>query len=82
MSRSSPRSDWSRSGTYRQSVYVGTCVHGEPAQALQTALRRLTSYLNGDNRGGAILRAERPVIQQQLGAAAMADQLAVADGHG
>jgi hypothetical protein len=47
--------------------FVGTCVNGEPAQARETALRRLTSYLNGDNRGGAILRAERPLIQQQLG---------------
>ncbi len=46
--------------------FVGTCVHGEPARARETALRRLTNYLNGDNRQGAVLRAERPVIQQQL----------------
>jgi hypothetical protein len=47
--------------------YVRTCVHGEPSPARDTALRRLTNYLNGDNRGGAILHAVRPVIQQQLG---------------
>jgi len=47
--------------------FAGTCVQGEPAQARETALRRLTNYLNGDNRSSAILRAERPVIQQQLG---------------
>ena len=47
--------------------FVGTCVNGEPAQARETALKRLTNYLNGDNRGGVVLRAERPVIQQQLG---------------
>jgi hypothetical protein len=46
--------------------FVGTCVHGEPAQARETALRRLTKYLNGDNRQGAVLRAERMLIQQQL----------------
>jgi len=47
--------------------FVGTCVHGEPAQARDTGLQRLTSYLNGENRGSVVLRAERPVIQQQLG---------------
>jgi SOUL heme-binding protein len=47
--------------------FVGTCVHGEPANARHTGLQRLTGYLNGDNSGGAVLRAEGPVIQQQLG---------------
>ena len=47
--------------------FVGTCVHGEPAQARHTGLQRLTRYLNGENRGSVLLRAERPVIQQQLG---------------
>jgi hypothetical protein len=47
--------------------FVGTCVHGEPDRARDTALQRLTNYLNGDNRSSAVLQAERPVIQQQLG---------------
>ena len=47
--------------------FIGTCVNGEPAQALETALKRLTSYLNGDNRGAVVLQAERPVILQQVG---------------
>jgi hypothetical protein len=47
--------------------FVGTCVHGEQAQARDTGLQRLRRYLNGENRGSVVLRAERPVIQQQLG---------------
>ncbi len=47
--------------------FVGTCVHGEPTAARDTALRRLINYLNGDNRGGVVLQAVRPVIQQPLG---------------
>jgi hypothetical protein len=47
--------------------FVGTCVHGEPAQAHDTGLQRLIGYLNGENHGSAVLQAERPVIQQQLG---------------
>ena len=47
--------------------FVGTCVHGDPGQARNTGLQRLIRYLNGENRGSAVLRAERPVIQQQLG---------------
>jgi hypothetical protein len=47
--------------------FVGTCVSGEPTRARETALRLLTDYLNGDNRGTVVLQAERPVIQQQIG---------------
>ncbi len=48
-------------------LFVGTCVHGEPAQARDKALQRLTDYLNGDNHLGVVPQAELPVIQQQLG---------------
>jgi hypothetical protein len=50
-----------------QACFVGTCVLGEPSQARETAMRRLTNYLNGENGGGVVLQAERPVIQQQVG---------------
>jgi hypothetical protein len=42
-----------------------TCVKGEPAQARETALRRLAKYTHGNNRSGAILDTVRPVMQQQ-----------------
>jgi hypothetical protein len=47
--------------------FVGTCVQGELPQARDTALRRLTNYLNGENCSGAVLQGVRPVIQQQIG---------------
>jgi hypothetical protein len=47
--------------------FVGTCVNGEPVQALETGLKRLLRYLNGDNGDGVVLQAERPLIRQQLG---------------
>jgi hypothetical protein len=40
-------------------------VKGEPAQARETALRRLAKYTHGDNWGDAILDTVRPVTQQQ-----------------
>jgi hypothetical protein len=42
-----------------------TCVKGDPAQARETALRRLAKYTHGNNRSGAILNTVRPVMQQQ-----------------
>ena len=47
--------------------FAVTCVNGEPAQARETAVRRLADYLNGNNRDAVRLDAERPVIQQQVG---------------
>lgn len=44
---------------------VQTCVKGEPAQARETALRRLAKYTHGNNRSGTILDTVRPVMQQQ-----------------
>src|SRR5665213_3186858 len=44
---------------------VQTCVKGEPAQARETALRRLAKYTQGYNRSDAILGTVRPVMQQQ-----------------
>ena len=44
---------------------VQTCVKGEPAQARETALRRLAKYTHGNNRSMAILDTVRPVMQQQ-----------------
>jgi hypothetical protein len=46
---------------------ASTCVTGEPAQARETALRRLTRYLNGENFGTVRLKAERLIVQQQVG---------------
>ena len=43
-----------------------TCVKGDPAQARETALRRLTRYARGDNLGGIKLAIARPVVQQQV----------------
>jgi hypothetical protein len=40
-------------------------VKGEPAQARETALRRLAKYTHGYNRSDAILGTVRPVMQQQ-----------------
>ena len=42
-----------------------TCVKGEPAQARETALRRLAKYTHGNNRSSAILDTVRPVMQRQ-----------------
>jgi hypothetical protein len=47
--------------------FASTSVIGEPAQARETALKRLTAYLNGNNRGAVRLHAERPIVQQQVG---------------
>jgi hypothetical protein len=44
---------------------VQTCVKGEPAQARETALRRLAEYTHGNNRSGAVLGTVRPIMQQQ-----------------
>ena len=44
---------------------VQTCVKGEPAQARETALRRIAKYTHGNNRSGTILDTVRPVMQQQ-----------------
>lgn len=42
-----------------------TCVKGDPAQARETALRRLAKYTHGYNRSGTVLDTVRPVMQQQ-----------------
>jgi hypothetical protein len=44
-----------------------TCVNGEPAQARETALKRLVDYLDRNNLDFVRMHAERPIIQQQLG---------------
>ena len=43
-----------------------TCVKGGQAQALETGMRRLIRYTNGDNLGAGVLDAVRPVAQRQL----------------
>jgi hypothetical protein len=48
--------------------FASTDVNDEPDQARDTALKRLTDYLNGDNQGAIRLDAEWPVIQQQIAA--------------
>jgi len=47
--------------------FVRTCANGEPAQARETALKRLTEYLDGNNIGAVRLDAERPVVLEQRG---------------
>ena len=42
-----------------------TCVKGDLAQARETAPRRLAKYTHGNNRGGAIVDAVRPVMHRQ-----------------
>ena len=40
-----------------------TCVKGEPDLARATALRRLSNYVNGKNRGSTRLCVARPLVQ-------------------
>jgi hypothetical protein len=47
---------------------VQTCVEGDAAQARDIGLRRLVSYLNGENRDAIVLAGCRPIIQQQIAA--------------
>jgi hypothetical protein len=47
---------------------VQTCAKGDAAQSRETGLRRLVSYLNGENRDAVALAGSRPIIQQQIGA--------------
>jgi hypothetical protein len=42
-----------------------TCVKGEPDRARDTALRRLSSYVDGKNRSSMRLRAARPLVQTE-----------------
>jgi hypothetical protein len=47
---------------------VQTCVNGDAAQSRDIGLRRLVSYLNGENRDAVVLAGSRPIIQQQIAA--------------
>ena len=42
-----------------------TCVKGEPDRARDTALRRLSSYVDGKNRSSAPLRTACPLVQTE-----------------
>jgi SOUL heme-binding protein len=47
----------------RAGFVARTAVKGEQDAALQTALRRLADYADGDNRAGLPMRTARPIVQ-------------------